>query len=288
MSPPALAESAGPPAISSRIHSRRLPPSDPPPKPGHPRKPFPLNPALPRLHAPKVPASCRSRPPATAITRLSFSQSASILPPMEHSIPALLQDWSFSARLDRRPLTHRLALSMGLVASEPQPSPSRHHRSPRLLPCRRRGSGPGIPLPALVALQQELLIGKAAQQILIGLLAPPLLWLACPVHILLRALPAARPPLDRRNTQGLHPLRPFHPPRLASPRPLALCFQRLPPLARACRLQPPARPSCTLPSRTLGRLDYIHALLVASARNRTPPSSRYAPHCWLSLHNSRR
>ncbi len=42
----------------------------------------------------------------------------------------------------------------------------------------------------LVALQQELLIGRAGQQMLIGLLAPPLLWLACPAHIILRALPA--------------------------------------------------------------------------------------------------
>lgn len=42
----------------------------------------------------------------------------------------------------------------------------------------------------LVALQQELLIGRAGQQILIGLLAPPLLWLACPAHVILRGLPA--------------------------------------------------------------------------------------------------
>lgn len=45
-------------------------------------------------------------------------------------------------------------------------------------------------LSPLVALQQELLIGRAAQQILIGLLAPPLLWLACPAHVILRGLPA--------------------------------------------------------------------------------------------------
>ncbi len=44
-------------------------------------------------------------------------------------------------------------------------------------------------LSPLVALQQELLIGRAAQQLLIGLLAPPLLWLACPVHVILRGLP---------------------------------------------------------------------------------------------------
>ena len=43
----------------------------------------------------------------------------------------------------------------------------------------------------LVALQQELLIGRAAQQILVGLLAPPLLWLACPAHVILRGLPAS-------------------------------------------------------------------------------------------------
>lgn len=42
----------------------------------------------------------------------------------------------------------------------------------------------------VVALQQELLIGRAAQQILIGLIAPPLLWLACPAHVFLRGLPA--------------------------------------------------------------------------------------------------
>lgn len=41
----------------------------------------------------------------------------------------------------------------------------------------------------LVTLQQELLIGRAGQQMLIGLLAPPLLWLACPAHIILRGLP---------------------------------------------------------------------------------------------------
>lgn len=46
-------------------------------------------------------------------------------------------------------------------------------------------------LSPLVALQQELLIGRAAQQILIGLLAPPLLWLACPTHVILRGLPAS-------------------------------------------------------------------------------------------------
>ena len=41
----------------------------------------------------------------------------------------------------------------------------------------------------LVSLQQELLIGRAGQQMLIGLLAPPLLWLACPAHVILRGLP---------------------------------------------------------------------------------------------------
>ena len=45
-------------------------------------------------------------------------------------------------------------------------------------------------LSPIAALQQELLIGRAAQQILVGLLAPPLLWLASPFHIVTRALPA--------------------------------------------------------------------------------------------------
>lgn len=44
-------------------------------------------------------------------------------------------------------------------------------------------------LSPLVALRQELLLGRAGQQLLIGLLAPPLLWLACPVHVIARGLP---------------------------------------------------------------------------------------------------
>lgn len=46
-------------------------------------------------------------------------------------------------------------------------------------------------LSPVVALQQEYLMGRAAQQLLVGLLAPPLLWLACPFHIILRGLPAS-------------------------------------------------------------------------------------------------
>ena len=46
-------------------------------------------------------------------------------------------------------------------------------------------------LSPLVALQQEWLIGRVSQQILVGLLAPPILWLACPVHVILHGLPAS-------------------------------------------------------------------------------------------------
>ncbi len=108
---------------------------------------------------------------------------------MEHSIPALLQDWSFlpgsTAALLLIVLPYLWAWSRLNRNRAPLATTGR-------LACFLAGAGALALafLSPLVALQQELLIGKAAQQILIGLLAPPLLWLACPVHILLRALPA--------------------------------------------------------------------------------------------------
>lgn len=45
--------------------------------------------------------------------------------------------------------------------------------------------------PPLVTLQQELLTGRAAQHVLVGLLAPPLIWLACPVHAIVLCLPVS-------------------------------------------------------------------------------------------------
>ncbi len=39
-------------------------------------------------------------------------------------------------------------------------------------------------------LRAEFLAARAAQQVLLGMIAPPLLWLACPFHMLARGLPA--------------------------------------------------------------------------------------------------
>ena len=43
----------------------------------------------------------------------------------------------------------------------------------------------------LYALHGELLAARAAQQILLGIVAPPLLWLACPFHVVVWGMPAA-------------------------------------------------------------------------------------------------
>lgn len=42
----------------------------------------------------------------------------------------------------------------------------------------------------LYALHGELLAARAAQQILLGIVAPPLLWLACPFHVVVWGMPA--------------------------------------------------------------------------------------------------
>jgi len=108
---------------------------------------------------------------------------------MEHSIPSLLQDWTFlpgsTAALLLIVLSYLWAWSRLNRRHAPLATIGR-------LFCFVAGVGALALafLSPLVALQQELLIGRVAQQILIGLLAPPLIWLACPVHILLRALPA--------------------------------------------------------------------------------------------------
>lgn len=45
-------------------------------------------------------------------------------------------------------------------------------------------------LSPLAALQQEYLLARSLQQVLVGLLAPPLLWLGCPFHTIALGLPA--------------------------------------------------------------------------------------------------
>jgi putative membrane protein len=46
-------------------------------------------------------------------------------------------------------------------------------------------------LPPLALISQEWLWGRAVQKVLTCLLAPPLLWLACPLHVMAWALPTA-------------------------------------------------------------------------------------------------
>ena len=109
---------------------------------------------------------------------------------MEVSIPALMTDWTFYP--DSAAALPLLALPYlwGWLRL-------RRKRAPlatvgRLFSFAAGVSALGLAfLSPLVALQQELLMGRAAQQILIGLLAPPLLWLACPAHVVLRGLPVS-------------------------------------------------------------------------------------------------
>jgi putative membrane protein len=55
----------------------------------------------------------------------------------------------------------------------------------------------------LFLLREELLMARAAQQILLMLLAPPLLWLSCPFHIVVWGLPPAwRKVVSRRFLRG--------------------------------------------------------------------------------------
>lgn len=55
-------------------------------------------------------------------------------------------------------------------------------------------------LSPLYVLREQFLAARAAQQILLGILAPPLLWLACPFHVIHWGLPT---PLRRRVTRQL-------------------------------------------------------------------------------------
>ena len=109
---------------------------------------------------------------------------------MNASIPELLSDWEFYPVSAAVMLIIFLPYTWGWLRL-------RRTRAPlatiaRLISFVAGISALGLALHSpLVALQQELLIGRAAQQILIGLLAPPLLWLACPVHVILRGLPAS-------------------------------------------------------------------------------------------------
>ena len=109
---------------------------------------------------------------------------------MNASIPELLSDWEFYPVSAAVMLIIFLPYTWGWLRM-------RRTRAPlatiaRLISFVAGISALGLALHSpLVALQQELLIGRAAQQILIGLLAPPLLWLACPVHVILRGLPAS-------------------------------------------------------------------------------------------------
>ena len=107
---------------------------------------------------------------------------------MEHSIPALMADWAFYPGSAAALLLIALPYLWAWLQL-------RRRRSPLATVGRLCSFAAGVSvlglafLTPLVALQQELLIGRAAQQILIGLLAPPLLWLGCPVHVVLRGLP---------------------------------------------------------------------------------------------------
>ena len=109
---------------------------------------------------------------------------------MQHSIPALLSDWAFYPGSAAALLLIALPYTWGWLRL-------RRKRAPlatfgRLFSFAAGLSALGLAfLSPLVAVQQELLIGRAAQQILIGLLAPPLLWLGCPAHIVLRGLPSS-------------------------------------------------------------------------------------------------
>jgi putative membrane protein len=54
-------------------------------------------------------------------------------------------------------------------------------------------------LSPLYVIRQELLAARAAEQILLGIVAPPLLWLACPFHIVVWGMPpTARRVVTRR------------------------------------------------------------------------------------------
>ncbi len=55
-------------------------------------------------------------------------------------------------------------------------------------------------LSPLYPLQTELLAARVAQQILLGIIAPPLLWLGCPFHLIVWGLPAA---VRRQVTRGV-------------------------------------------------------------------------------------
>jgi cytochrome c oxidase assembly factor CtaG len=48
-------------------------------------------------------------------------------------------------------------------------------------------------LSPLYVIRQELLAARAAEQILLGIVAPPLLWLACPFHIVVWGMPPTAP-----------------------------------------------------------------------------------------------
>ncbi|MCB0063437.1 MAG: cytochrome c oxidase assembly protein, partial [Caldilineaceae bacterium] len=45
--------------------------------------------------------------------------------------------------------------------------------------------------PPLYSLSHEILYARAVQKIMVAMVAAPLFWLACPVHIILRSLPFA-------------------------------------------------------------------------------------------------
>ena len=113
-----------------------------------------------------------------------------MLASMNASIPELLTDWEFYPVSAAAILIIFLPYTWGWLRL-------RRTRAPlatiaRLISFVTGIFALGLAIHSpLVALQQELLIGRAAQQILIGLLAPPLLWLACPVHVILRGLPAS-------------------------------------------------------------------------------------------------
>ncbi len=126
----------------------------------------------------------------TCLLRLANRLHATMLASMNASIPELLTDWEFYPVSAAVLLIIFLPYTWGWLRL-------RRTRAPlatiaRLISFVAGIFALGLALHSpLVALQRELLIGRAAQQILIGLLAPPLLWLACPVHVILRGLPAS-------------------------------------------------------------------------------------------------
>ncbi len=138
----------------------------------------------------KVDAALLQTIPLTYPLGLAIRLHATMLASMNASIPELLTAWKFYPVSAAVILSLFLPYMWGWLRM-------RRTAAPLATTARLISYVAGIFALALalhsplVVLQQELLIGRAAQLILIGLLAPPLLWLACPAHVILRGLPAS-------------------------------------------------------------------------------------------------